>query len=199
MNQVGTAIILAGGKSKRMGFDKKLLVINEQRLLDTLYDTLKTRFDHIVVVSNTWEACTHDGFEVVRDELRDLGPLGGIHAGLKAARSRYSYVTACDMPNVNLDYVAFLQSKLPPPDKEVSALVTAFGLHLEPFNAFYNKSLVEHIEKFAERGKRSLTTFLRESQAAVVDEATARVYSPGWAMFANLNTPCDVLSYKKSN
>jgi molybdopterin-guanine dinucleotide biosynthesis protein A len=174
-----------------MGFQKELLVVKGQRLLYVLHDTLKVAFEHIVVVSNTLQTEVDRDFEVVRDELPGLGPLSGVHAGLKAARSRYSYVVACDMPNLNLDYVAFLQSLLPPPGREVSALVTAFGSHIEPFNAFYNKSLVHSICVYANEGQRSLTAFLRAHDAAIVGEATARRFSPDWSMFANINTPED--------
>ena len=199
MQEVGTAVILAGGKSTRMGFDKESLVINGQRLLYALHGSLSTRFDQIIVVSNTLDVCCADGFEVVRDDLPGLGPLGGIHAGLMAAKSRYSYVLACDMPHLNMDYVSFMQSQLPPPKQEISALATAFGRHIEPFNAFYNKCLVDSIRTYADGGQRSLTGFLRAQQAVLIDEATARRFSPDWSMFANINTPEDYASMAERN
>ena len=167
MQEVGTAIILAGGKSERMGFDKECLVINGESLLYSLYSSLKTRFNQVIVVSNTLDMSSADGFTVVRDELPGLGPLGGIHAGLRVAQSRYSYVLACDMPHLNLNYVSFLQSQLPPPKLEVNALATAFGRHIEPFNAFYNRCLVDRIRDYANEGKRSLTAFLQIGRAHV--------------------------------
>jgi len=199
MEHASTAIILAGGKSKRMGFDKEFMVLNEELLLDTLCATLKTIFRQIVLVSNSREPGNANGLEVIRDELQNLGPLGGIHAGLKAARSQYSYVIACDMPNVNLEYVAFLKNQLPRNNKQISALVTAFGPHLEPFNAFYSRDLIEPICRFAGDGKRSLTAFLRLYHAVVIGEEIARSFSPDWSMFANLNTPEDYEAYRLSN
>jgi len=53
MEETGTAIILAGGRSTRMGFGKEDLVINGERLLYYLYDTLRMRFAQVIVVSNT--------------------------------------------------------------------------------------------------------------------------------------------------
>jgi len=52
MKKFGTAVILAGGKSTRMGFDKQFLVINRRRLIDSLRKKLKKEFDEIVVVTN---------------------------------------------------------------------------------------------------------------------------------------------------
>ncbi|MBS3873488.1 MAG: molybdenum cofactor guanylyltransferase [Firmicutes bacterium] len=194
MEETGTAIILAGGLSTRMGFSKEALLINGERLLYSLHDTLRRRFEQIIVVSNTLEDSEKRMLEVVRDELVGLGPLGGIHAGLKTAKSRYSYVLACDMPYLNMDYVSFLQGRLPPPDQEISALVTALGCHMEPFNGFYNRSLVDPIRVFAATGQKSLTAFLRSQSAVLVDEDTARRFSPDWSMFANINTPADMLA-----
>jgi len=194
MEETGSAIVLAGGLSTRMGFNKENLVISGERLLYSLHDTLRMRFEQIIVVSNTLVDSEERKLEVVRDELLGLGPLGGIHAGLKAARSRYSYVLACDMPYLNIDYVSFLQSRLPPPGQEISALVTAFGYHIEPFNGFYNKSLVDPIRVFATTGAKSLTEFLRSQNAVLVAEETARRFSQDWSMFANINTPADMLA-----
>lgn len=198
MEETGSAIVLAGGLSTRMGFGKENLVINGERLLYSLHDTLRMRFEQIIVVSKTLEDSEQRKLEVVGDELVGLGPLGGIHAGLKAAKSRYSYVLACDMPHLNMDYVSFLQSRLPPPDQEISALVTAFGCHMEPFNGFYNRSLVDPIRVFAATGKKSLTEFLRSQKAVLVEEETARRFSQDWSMFANINTPADILALTSS-
>lgn len=198
MEETGTAIILAGGRSTRMGFGKEDLVINGERLLYYLYDTLRMRFAQVIVVSNTLAGSDTKKLEVVSDELVGFGPLGGIHAGLKAAKSRYSYVLACDMPHLNMDYVSFLQSRLPSPDREISALVTAVGCRMEPFNGFYNRSLIDPIRVFVATGRKSLTEFLRSQNAVLVDEETARRFSQDWSMFANINTPSDLLALTTS-
>lgn len=198
MEETGTAIILAGGRSTRMGFGKEDLVINGERLLYYLYDTLRMRFAQVIVVSNTLAGSDTKKLEVVSDELVGFGPLGGIHAGLQAAKSRYSYVLACDMPHLNMDYVSFLQSRLPSPDREISALVTAFGCRMEPFNGFYNRSLINPIRVFVATGRKSLTEFLRSQNAVLVDEETARRFSQDWSMFANINTPSDLLALTTS-
>ena len=198
MEETGTAIILAGGRSTIMGYNKEDLVINGERLLYSLHDTLRRHFTRVIVVSNTLAGRDTRELLVVSDELVGLGPLGGIHAGLKAAQSRYSYVLACDMPHLNMDYVSFLLSRLPSPDREISALVTAFGCRMEPFNGFYNRSLVDPIRAFLATGKKSLTEFLRSQNALLVDEETARCFSQDWSMFANINTPSDLLALTTS-
>ena len=112
MNRFKSAVILAGGKSSRMGFDKQLLSINGRKLTDKLIITLKHEFDEIIVVSNSPEYYDGTGCVLTGDEFPGRGPLGGIHAGMKAASSRYAYLTACDMPNINLEYIRFMKSRL---------------------------------------------------------------------------------------
>lgn len=198
MHQADTAIILAGGKSSRMGFDKEQLLINDKRLVDVLSAVLQEEFSQVIVVSNNRDLRTLAGVQIVSDELSGVGPLGGIHAGLKVARSMYSYLTACDMPNLNMEYVSYLRRRLASERGEISVLATAFGNHIEPFNAFYNGGLVTSIEEYCLSGRAGLADFLRLNAVTLIDEATAREFSPDWSMFANLNTPEEHGRYQKT-
>ena len=110
--KTNTAIILAGGKSQRMGFDKKNIKIEGMYLLDIIVNVLEKEFDKIIIVTNTPCHLNKNNIIYVYDELKDIGPLGGIHAGLKASNSKYNYLIACDMPYINLDYIRFMKNKL---------------------------------------------------------------------------------------
>lgn len=105
MKKFGTAIILAGGKSSRMGFDKQFLKIDKRRLMFSIINKLNKEFDEIIIVTNKPDHYIGLSHKITRDILRDKGPLGGIHAGLMQASSKYSLVIACDMPNINLSYI----------------------------------------------------------------------------------------------
>jgi molybdopterin-guanine dinucleotide biosynthesis protein A len=182
----GSAVILAGGKSSRMGFDKQHLQIKNRYLLRLHGEVLARAFDQLIVVTNTPELYRDTPFTVVSDEIRGGGPLSGIHVGLKAAASRYVYLLACDMPNVNLDYVAHMQRQLQ--DRAASACVTRFGDWIEPFNAFYSRDLLPDIEAYLASGEKSLFQFLRSENTLYIAEQEARRFSPDWKMFLNLNT-----------
>ena len=182
----GSAVILAGGKSSRMGFDKQLLQVKNHHLLRHHGHTLAAIFDQIIVVTNTPDMYKGAPFTLVHDEFSGKGPLGGLHIGLKAALSQYVYLLACDMPFIHLDFILHMQKRLR--EAGADACVTRFGTHIEPFNAFYSREIIDEIEVYLRAGKTSLYKFLQSLNTFYVPEAEARGFSPDWAMFANLNT-----------
>lgn len=195
--EFGSAVILAGGKSRRMGFDKQFLQIKNHYLLCHHGEQLAKLFDQIIVVTNTPELYRDPPFVLVSDELCDKGPLGGIHIGLKTASSRQVYFLACDMPNINLDYIRFMQQCLRGGTN--TACITRFGEWIEPFNAFYACDLVPGIEDYLNRGHHSLFRFLQEHDTHYINEADARRYSPDWEMFLNLNTREEFETWRSGN
>lgn len=190
MKNFGTAIILAGGKSSRMGFDKQLLKINERRLMDSLIQKLSPEFEKIIIVTNRPELYIGLSHIITKDILEDMGALGGIHAGLKYSSSKYAFVTACDMPNINIDYVRYMKDRLDSDDS--FGCVTRFGDWIEPFSSFYSVELVKNVEKYLEDGRRSINGLINEFNITYIEEKEARKFSPNWDMFLNLNTQEDL-------
>lgn len=76
--QVG-AIILAGGKSSRMGVDKGLMLLNEKPMVQHVIDAVKLVADEIIIVANNKEY-KQFGYTVISDEIENAGPLAGICA-----------------------------------------------------------------------------------------------------------------------
>ncbi len=192
--EFGSAVILAGGKSRRMGFDKQFLQIKNHYLLCHHGEQLAKLFEQIIVVTNTPELYRDTPFVLVSDELRDKGPLGGIHIGLKTATSRQVFFLACDMPNIHLDYIRFMQQRLQ--GGTDNACITRFGDWIEPFNAFYARDLLADIENYLNNGHHSLFRFLKSQNTHYISEAEARRYSPDWQMFLNLNTREDFETWR---
>lgn len=190
MKKFGTAIILAGGKSSRMGFDKQLLKINERKLMDSLIQKLSGEFQEIIIVTNRPELYIGLSHIITKDVLVGMGSLGGIHAGLKYSSSKYAFVTACDMPNINMDYVCYMKDRFK--FENSFGCVTKFGDWIEPFSCFYSVDLIEHIELYLEKGRRSINGLIRDLSIAYVEEKEARKFSPNWDMFLNLNTKEDL-------
>jgi len=93
-----TGILLAGGKSRRMGEDKKNLVVGEQTLLERELGVLHSIFQEVLVVIAQDSPPLDVNARVVRDLVSDCGSLGGIYTGLKQATTPYIFVVACDMP-----------------------------------------------------------------------------------------------------
>lgn len=191
--EFGTAIILAGGKSSRMGFDKQFLKIKEKRLLDEIIETLKSEFDDFIIVTNKPEYYKNSPYNIVTDEIKNKGPLAGIHSGLKESKSKYAYIIACDMPNINLNYIKYMKETIR--NTEYQGVVTKKGNWLEPFNSFYSVDLIEELEERLLKEDRSIVKFLDKGKMFLIEESIALEYSPDWSMFKNLNTQKDVEDY----
>ncbi|MDL2235313.1 molybdenum cofactor guanylyltransferase [Christensenellaceae bacterium OttesenSCG-928-L17] len=194
MKQFGTAAILAGGMSSRMGFDKQFLQARQQRLIASLLPGLCAVFDDILVVTNRPELYTALPVRTVSDLIPGKGPLSGIHAALHNATSEYSYVMACDMPRFSGEYAHFLQQWLQQ-HPGADACVTVRGEWIEPFHAFYGQSALKTLEHDLAADKTSIYYLLKKLNTAYVPEASARAFSPDWSLFCNLNTREEYLQY----
>lgn len=196
MKRFGTAVILAGGKSARMGFDKQLLVVNERRLIDGLRRKLSHEFDEIIVVTNRSEYYLGFSDKITKDIIVGKGPLSGIHAGLSEAASQLVYFVACDMPTINLEYIRYMEKEIE--DLDIKACVTNFGEWIEPFNAFYSKEMIKDIEEHLLRNRKSVFSLLRKLPVHYIEEEKAREFCPNWEMFLNLNTKEDLNHFLKN-
>lgn len=197
MKKFGTAIILAGGKSSRMGFDKQFLKIDQRRLMDSLINKLKKEFTEIIIVTNKPEYYIGLSHKIITDKLKEKGPIGGIHAGLLESSSKFAFIVACDMPNINMEYVKYMKAFMG--DECLDACVTNFMDWIEPFSSFYSKDLVEDIEKHIDRGRRSIHSMLESLNVKYIKEEDVRRFSPNWDMFLNLNTREDLSGYLENN
>lgn len=196
-NKFGTAIILAGGKSSRMGFDKQFLRIDDKSLMESVIETLKEEFDEIIIISNKPEEYGDYPYTILRDSLESNGPLIGIYTGLKEAKSEYSYIIGCDMPHINLDYIKYMKERIK--NLDTDGIVTKLEDSMEPFNAFYSKQLVNVLEKSIDEGFRSIYRLILNLDFEYVEEADARKFSPDWLMFSNLNTQEDLKKYLENH
>ncbi len=193
MKDFGSAIILAGGKSLRMGFDKQKIILRNNRLIDRITDILSREFDELILVTNDLDLYKDSPYTIVEDEIKDMGPLGGIHTGLKRSSSRYSFVFACDMPVVNIGYIHMMKDKIA--IIKPQACVARYKEWIEPFNAFYSISQIEEIEKHLGSGGRSVYDCLKKCNTFFIAEEEARRFSPDWDMFYNLNTREELACY----
>ncbi len=178
-----------------MGFDKQFLEINKKRLLDTQIHKLRKEFEEIIVVSNKTTQYIDVNYKIVCDEIKEIGPLGGIHVGLKNSTSKYTYITACDMPIISNDYIRFMKEKI---RGNVEACVTKTGYRIEPFNGFYSISLIDKIEELIAKKRTSMFSLLNNINTIYINEEDAKKISGRVNMFTNLNNIKDLESYVNS-
>lgn len=197
MKKFGTAVILAGGKSKRMGRNKELLNINNRRLVEMQISKLERDFEEIIVITNYPQYYDGLNCKTFKDIIKNKGPIGGIYAGLVNSSSLHTYFLACDMPIVNRKYIKFLKNNLK--EKKNKACITLLGDWIEPFNAFYSKNMIDDVKNYIVNGGYSIHELVKNLDVLLIEEKTARKFSPTWDMFINFNTKEDVESFLKEN
>jgi molybdopterin-guanine dinucleotide biosynthesis protein A len=199
--QLKSAIILAGGKGRRMGMvEKALLEFQGKPILERLLENLFLVVDEVIL--SLRDAAQKEKFKPVLekfsaqeirfcfDSLRDAGPLEGIRAGLLEARSEYSFVCAGDMPFINPEVVNLLFEKAIGHD---AALPSWGDGKFEPLHAVYSKKLIAEIEKTLEKGKYSVLAPVFEMKDVVfVEVLEVKKLDPQLRTFANINTDKDI-------
>lgn len=133
-----SGVILAGGKSSRMGQDKALMEYRGERLIDRLEGILREFFHEIIIVTNTpADYLEHDAI-IVTDIFPNKGPIGGIYTGLFYMKNDYAFVTACDMPFLNVRFINYIINLIEGHDIVVPQTLKGF----EPLNAVYSKRCI---------------------------------------------------------
>ena len=198
-----SAIVLAGGRGRRMGIvEKALLEFEGKTILERLLENLFRVVDEVILsvrdmtqkekLLPVLEKFPSREIRFCFDTLEDAGPLEGIRAGLLESRSEYSFVCAGDMPFVNIRVVDLLFEKAEGHDV---ALPRWEERMFEPLHAVYSRKLIPEIEKAFERGKHSVLTPVFEMQDVVfVEISEIRELDPELRTFANINTVEDLES-----
>lgn len=192
-----SAIILAGGRGRRMGMiEKALLEFEGKTILERLLESLFRAVDEVIL--SVRDTSQKEKLILVRekfsdreirfcfDTLEDAGPLEGIRAGLLESRAEYSFVCAGDMPFVNSKTVDLLFEKASGHD---AALPKWKDEKFEPLHAVYSRKLIPEIEKAFEKGRCSVLTPVFEMKDVVfVEVSEIRVIDPELRTFVNINT-----------
>ena len=136
-----TGIILAGGKSTRMGTDKALIKIGDKNLLETAIDICKPVCKSIIISSNNPEHGKYK-YPVIADQVQDCGPIGGIFSCLKKSETDWNFIISVDTPFVTSEFVRFLASHT----ENYNTIVPVHQSGKEPLIALYNKNCLAVIE-----------------------------------------------------
>lgn len=129
-------IILAGGKSSRMGRDKGLTLFRGKPMLQYAIDALKPLVNEIYIVSNHAQH-GWPGITLVADRIPDAGPLAGLYSGLVESTSELNLVLACDTPLVNTLLMQYLLEHYN--GNDLALQVTVAGKSM-PLIGLYHKS-----------------------------------------------------------
>lgn len=182
-----TGLILAGGKSRRMGRDKACLPWGSVTLIEHIIATLRPVVDELIVSVRDARQLPHLSVRVVEDTVSRAHALGGLYTGLRAASYARCFVCACDAPFLKPRLIRFLIKEADGYDLVVPQ--TAQGLH--PLHAVYAKSALPVIEAQLRRRQWRLHDVARKVRVKQIPPEVLVQYDPSGISLFNLNTPAD--------
>lgn len=188
-----SGIVLAGGRSSRLGMDKSLINVNGRPLIAQVVATLASLSDEVIIVTNSPEKYRHLGAKLVGDVYPGKGALGGIYSGLKAAAHTHSLVVACDMPFLNLALLRYMVLLA----WEHDVVIPRIDGLPEPLHAIYSKNCLEPIDRLLARGGLKIVDFFPEVRVRYIEEDEVDVFDPQHLSFFNVNTPGDLEEMRK--
>ena len=175
-----TAIVLAGGDSRRMGRDKTMLPVGGQPMIKHVYEQLRPYFAEMLISSNN--TALHDflGARVVTDDAAGKGPIMGIISGLRASANNINFVIACDMPDIDTGLMRTMLRL----GRDYDVVVPRVGTDLyEPLFAVYTKNALPAMEQLVESGNNKITDSYAPCRVRYVDLPGRR--------FRNINTQAE--------
>ncbi|MBU5454949.1 molybdenum cofactor guanylyltransferase [Caproiciproducens sp. MSJ-32] len=174
--------IIAGGKSSRMNYnDKALLLYKEKTFIEHIINSGKS-FDEIIVISNNKYLSYVLPVKVYRDIYLGNGPLSGIHSALINAKYDKVLCIACDMPLISERSLNTIGSII----GEYEVLVPKIKGKLQPLCSIYSKSLIPKIEKALIEEQNKLQAFIRTTNYKIIEDKDYEELNEKY--FLNINT-----------
>ena len=187
-----SAIVLAGGLSRRLGRDKALEPVGGEPLIRRVTSRLSEVSGQTVVVVNEPARATAlpipESATIAVDIYPNKGSLGGIFTGLSAAVTDWAFVVSCDMPFLNTALLSHMSSLRDGFDV-VAPLIDG---RPEPTHALYRKVCLPHIRRRLEAGELKISGFFDEVRVRYVAEAELDSIDPERLSFFNVNTQEDL-------
>ncbi|MGR3303891.1 MAG: molybdenum cofactor guanylyltransferase [Candidatus Scalindua sp.] len=160
-----TAVILAGGKSSRMGSNKAFLKLKGKTFIERQIELLREMFDEIFISANTPSEYEYLNLPVFKDIYPEKGPLGGIYTSLVNSSSFYTFMLACDMPFVESGLIKYLKELT----KEYDVVVPKSERGLEPLHAFYSKNCIDPIKRELDSNNLRIISFFPHVKVKIVE------------------------------
>jgi molybdopterin-guanine dinucleotide biosynthesis protein A len=191
-----TSIILAGGKSSRLGRSKALQVIESKSLIQWVVDRLATFSTEIIIATAHGEAIPCSSavrIKTVADTYPGKGPLVGIYSGLIASSSSRAIVVGCDTPFLSVGLLEYMTQTL----AEFDVALPRIGEMIEPLCALYSKNCVAPIQKLLEQNELRISKLLSMVKVRYIKEDEINSFDPEHLSFFNINSQADLERARK--
>jgi molybdopterin-guanine dinucleotide biosynthesis protein A len=171
-----SAAILAGGDARRFGGrDKSALVVDGRTILDRQIAELSSVTNDVLVIRRE------------DDLVPGCGPLGGLHAALRAARGDAVFVVACDMPYITAPFATYLLSLAR--DADIVVPRTERGYH--PLCAVYTRACLATVARRLAERRLTMVELLEEMRTREVPAGEIDRFGDRDRLLANVNTPAE--------
>ncbi len=186
-----SGVVLAGGKSRRMGTDKRRISIHGQPLLDRVLSVFLNLFPEVLLVLAEEDLEKPDErITMVTDVVPGCAAVGGLYSGLYHARHPRIFVAACDMPFLDPDVVSYCVNVAP----EADVVLAELEHGLQPLHAVYSKRCVPCVKAMMDAKDFCLRHLADQPGLNVhrLPEVEMKRLNPQLLSFLNVNSPDDV-------
>ncbi|MEW5721753.1 MAG: molybdenum cofactor guanylyltransferase [Thermodesulfobacteriota bacterium] len=185
-----TGLVLAGGRSRRMGRSKAGLLVGDQALVDRVLGPLGRLCREVIIITRDITEFLEYRQMVVQDLVPGQGPLGGLATGLFYARFPWSLTLACDLPFLKPEILDLIARKTLGTGGGPRAVVPRTTLGWEPLVAAYSRACLTPVLRLLDQGERALDKLsLSGVRWQSIPEHELRAVDPDLDSFTNLNTP----------
>ncbi|TKG96362.1 molybdenum cofactor guanylyltransferase [Puteibacter caeruleilacunae] len=179
-------IILAGGKSTRMGQDKGLIQWKGKYLLEYPLSTLLSVCETCIISANDTQYQQFN-LPLIEDIYKDIGPIGGLHAALDSTKDCWNVVLSCDVPFIDTNVVERLLQHI---GSDVECVVAVHNGQFEPLVTVFHSSVASKLEDYIMLKEYNIRHIIRQLKYAEVDFSKEEILNP--ALFQNIDTPEDL-------
>lgn len=186
MDKDCAVIIVAGGKSRRMGADKRMLLFGRQKLLTIAVEKAKVISDEVILVLG--EPIEIDcQVKIVFDKLKGHGPLIGLYSGLLETRKKKALLLPCDMPLVTVELLRTLINQA----EGYDITILKHRSIVEPLCSVYSKNVIPVIEEQFQERTLSLLSLLKNPKLRIKIVKVENKFNGNDTdlLFFNINTP----------
>lgn len=187
-----SAVILAGGQSRRLGRDKAVEPIGGLPLIRRVIERVEQVAGEVLVVvadsARGEELPLDPRHRIVLDRYPGTGSLGGIFSGLEAASNSWVIAVACDMPFLNLSLIGRMLALR----EDMDVVVPLIEGRPEPTHALYSKACLSFIEPKLLDRQLKISGFYDQVRVHYVPEDEVASMDPHFLSFFNVNTPADL-------
>ncbi|MCX7856456.1 MAG: molybdenum cofactor guanylyltransferase [Deltaproteobacteria bacterium] len=185
--------ILAGGMSRRMGYDKATAKFRGETLITHVYNVAKKVFDDVMIVTSNHSNLKGIRGRILKDIIFVRSPITGIVTSLIESSTEYTFILACDMPFVTEESMRYVIENLS--DEDIVIPKTEKGF--EPLHALYKRSCIPFLLRSLYLGKMKIQSIFPYLQVRIL-ENNLRFYNGSISVFTNINTKEDLIRFSKS-